>query len=111
MSTDGDLDGALERVLDCARAHLSAVRAAAGDAEDDALWAAYVALNNATLAYDRLLEQTYGEVTPWEVVDELTEDGAEEPDEPAPAGSEAGPDNLRISVRQRRDYLVPEIES
>ena len=104
-----ELERALTRVCEAAREHLAAVLAADaagdGDAGDEAVWAGYVALNNASLAYDRLLEERTGEVTPWEVTEELAvhEDGPlAGPDEPG--------DDLRISVRQRRDYVVPSIE-
>jgi hypothetical protein len=116
VSADSDLDLALERVVDAARAHLRAVRAAGGAVDDDAVWAAYVELNNASLAYDELLEDGYGEVTPWDVADELAVDVsaadlaadlASETD----AGTEGEPDGLRISVRQRRDYMVPRVEA
>jgi hypothetical protein len=106
------LDHALERVVAAARAHLAAVRAAGGTADDAAVWRSYVALNNASGAYDRLLEEAYGEVTPWDT----------EPIEPAGRGAGprlvAGPDRPVgelppdpypgvLSVRQRRDYRVP----
>lgn len=113
MTDDADLELALERVIDSARTHLNAVRAAGGRDDDDAVWSAFVALNNATLAYDQLMEDVYGEVTPWDVVDELFEDGEEDDgaaDEPDDDGAPGG-DDLRISVRQRRDYLVPRIEA
>jgi hypothetical protein len=107
-----DLDLALERVIDAARAHLRAVKAAAGAVDNDAVWAAYVELNNSSVAYDELLEDAYGEVTPWDVADELAVDvttadleGGIEPED------EAEPEELRISVRQRRDYVVPHLEA
>jgi len=106
-----ELERALSRVWEAARQHLEAVLAtdgdADGDADDDAVWAGYVALNNASLAYDRLLEARTGEVTPWEVGEELAVD--EDADARDADGAEAG-DELRISVRQRRDYVVPSIE-
>jgi hypothetical protein len=106
--TDGtELEHALARVCEAARQHLRTVLAADGEADDDDVWADYVALNNASLAYDRLLEERTGEVTPWDVAEELSVDeddigAAGEADEPG--------DDLRISVRQRRDYVVPSIE-
>jgi hypothetical protein len=103
-----ELERALTRVCEAAREHLEAVLAADGDADDDAVWAAYVALNNASLAYDRLLEERTGEVTPWEVGGELTVD--DEGDGGGPDGAEEPGDDLRISVRQRRDYVVPSID-
>lgn len=116
--TDGtELEHALERVCEAAREHLRAVVAADGDPDDDAVWAGYVALNNASLAYDRLLEDRTGEVTPWDVGDELEVDtGDSVADEVSDAvlgpadGAEEPGDDLRISVRQRRDYVVPSID-
>lgn len=106
------LDMALERVVAAARAHLRAVRAAAGEVDDDGVWRAYVELNNASYGYDELLLDTYGEVTPWDV-DEIDPDEADqefgvglggtdgsEPDDPHPRV---------LSVRQRRDYRVPSV--
>ena len=106
--TDGtELEHALARVCEAARQHLRTVLAADGEADDDAVWADYVALNNASLAYDRLLEEQTGEVTPWDVAEELSVDE----DDAGPAGEADDPgDDLRISVRQRRDYVVPSIE-
>src|SRR5262249_1491381 len=95
--------------VDAARAHLRAVKAADGAVDDDAVWAAYVELNNASLAYDELLEDAYGEVTPWDVAEELTvEVEAAEEAEPEAAGE---PDESRISGRQGRDYAVPRVEA
>lgn len=106
--TDGtELEHALARVCEAARQHLRTVLAADGEADDDAVWADYVALNNASLAYDRLLEERTGEVTPWEVAEELSVD--EDDTEAAGEADDPG-DDLRISVRQRRDYVVPSIE-
>jgi hypothetical protein len=112
VSADSDLDLALDRVVDAARAHLRAVKAAGGAVDDDAVWAAYVELNNSSLAYDELLEDAYGEVTPWDVAEELAVD-VTAADLEADVGPEADgePDELRISVRQRRDYVVPRIEA
>ena len=45
-----ELDAALERVLEAARAHLVAVKAAQGRIDDDDVWQAYVNLNNASFA-------------------------------------------------------------
>jgi hypothetical protein len=113
VSADADLDLALERVIDAARGHLRAVKAAGGAVDDDAVWAAYVELNNSSLAYDELLEDSYGEVTPWDVADELTVDVtadlAADTGGDAELAGEGEPVELRISVRQRRDYLVPRL--
>jgi hypothetical protein len=107
-----ELDPALERVVDAAREHLAAVRAAQGRVDDDDVWQAYVALNNASYEYDELLLDAFGEVTPWDVEaidpDEADEhfgvglggvNGAE-PTDPHPRV---------LSVRQRRDYRVPSV--
>ncbi|MEJ3748770.1 hypothetical protein WEI85_36520 [Actinomycetes bacterium KLBMP 9797] len=105
-----ELDAALERVIEAARGHLAAVKAADGRIDDDDVWQAYVDLNNASYEYDELLLDAFGEVTPWDVesidpneLDEglagLGPDGGE-PDDPYPHV---------ISVRQRRDYRVPSV--
>ena len=104
-----ELDAALERVFAAAREHLAAVQAADGRVDDDAVWRAYVALNNASHEYDELMLDTFGEVTPWDVdaIDaaELAE-GAEF--EEAPADD---PYAHVVSVRQRRDYRVPSVSA
>jgi hypothetical protein len=114
VSADTDLELALDRVVDAARSHLAAVRAAGGS-DDDASWAAFVELNNATFAYDELIEDTYGVVTPWDVGAELVVDEAEGEENVTVAEeaeqAAAGPDNVRISVRQRRDYVVPDVDA
>ncbi|GAB1691336.1 hypothetical protein [Krasilnikovia sp. M28-CT-15] len=107
-----ELDKALERVFDAARAHLAAVKAAEGRVDDDEVWQAYVTLNNTSYAYDEQLLDTFGEVTPWDVesidpdeadrrfglgVDGLGGTGASDPYPQV------------ISVRQRRDYRVPSV--
>ncbi|MER7442727.1 hypothetical protein [Micromonospora avicenniae] len=105
----GELDSALERVIDAARRHLSAVIAADGRIDDDDVWQAYVELNNASHAYDERLLDAFGEVTPWDVE-------AIDPDE-ADARFGGATENVEatdpyprvISVRQRRDYRVPSI--
>ena len=114
MSDDqfAQLDVALEKVIAAARAHLAAVKAAEGRIDDDGVWRAYVELNNASYAYDELLLDAFGEVTPWDVdaidPDEadrqfgvgITEDDEEGPEDPYPHV---------VSVRQRRDYRVPSV--
>ncbi|MGI5215205.1 hypothetical protein [Plantactinospora sp. CA-290183] len=107
-----ELDAALERVVETARAHLAAIRGAEGRIDDDAVWQAYVELNNASFDYDERLLDAFGEVTPWDVEaidpEEADErfgvglggvDGAE-PGDPHPQV---------VSVRQRRDYRVPSV--
>ncbi len=107
-----ELDAALERVIESARGHLAAVRAAQGRIDDDGVWQAYVALNNASFAYDELLLDAFGEVTPWDVesIDPDEADrrfgvglGGVDGDEPS------DPHPRVVSVRQRRDYRVPSV--
>jgi hypothetical protein len=106
-----ELDAALDRVAAAAREHLSAVKVAQG-ADDDAVWHAYVALNNASFSYDELLNDVFGEVTPWDL-EQISPEEAEHrlnivtsaeddlpTDDPHPAV---------VSVRQRRDYRVPSV--
>ena len=106
-----ELETALDRVIWSARAHLAAVNAADGAPDDDAVWQAYVALNNASHEYDELLEDVYGEVTPWDLEaitgedDEVPATLISSPD--GPAGHDPHPHV--ISVRQRRDYRVPSV--
>lgn len=105
------VDAALEKVIDALRTHLAAVKAAGGQVDDDNVWNAYVELNNASFAYDDIMLETYGEVTPWDVdlidpesidrhVGTLT-DLAEATD----------PHHKIISLRQRRDYRVPSVSA
>jgi hypothetical protein len=107
-----ELDAALDRVVEAARGHLLAVKAAQGRIDDDDVWQAYVNLNNASFAYDEQLLDTFGEVTPWDV-ESIDPDEADqrfglgvggidgtEADDPYPQV---------LSVRQRRDYRVPSV--
>jgi hypothetical protein len=73
-----------------------------GGADDEVVEAAYRVFNNASAAYDELLFETYDEVTPWQV-DTLDDTDFSE--------SELSGDGMTIAVRQRRDYLVPDIEA
>ncbi|WP_306215463.1 hypothetical protein [Actinoplanes sp. RD1] len=105
-----ELDAALDRVVEAAKQHLAAVKAAQGRVDDDDVWKAYVTLNNASFAYDERLLDAFGEVTPWDVE-------SIDPDEAdarfaATAGALDGsgdPYDQVISVRQRRDYRVPSV--
>ncbi|MCW3842891.1 hypothetical protein ONA70_22590 [Micromonospora yasonensis] len=106
----GELDAALERVIDAARAHLAAVRAAQGRIDDDAVWQAYVALNNASFAYDEQLLDAFGEVTPWDV-ESIDPDEADERFGGAEGVEATDPHPRVISVRQRRDYRVPSVSA
>ena len=110
---NAELDAALERVVEAARAHLAAVKTAAGAIDDDDVWQAYVDLNNASFAYDEKLLDAYGEVTPWDVE-------AIDPEQAdqrlgllgGPDGGTAGdPYERVVSVRQRRDYRVPSVSA
>jgi hypothetical protein len=107
MTDHAELDAALERVITAAREHLTAVKAADGRIDDDAVWQAYVTLNNATHEYDELLLDAFGEVTPWDV--EAIDPA--ETGEPGEAVEEEADDPYEyvVSVRQRRDYRVPSV--
>ncbi|MEH0825371.1 MULTISPECIES: hypothetical protein [unclassified Micromonospora] len=106
----GELDAALERVIDAARAHLTAVRAAQGRIDDDGVWQAYVALNNASYAYDEQLLDAFGEVTPWDV-ESIDPDEADERFGGVEGVEATDPHPAVISVRQRRDYRVPSVSA
>jgi hypothetical protein len=107
-----NLEAALEHVFAAARAHLEAVKAADGERDDDGVWNSYVALNNASHAYDELLNDVYGEVTPWDL-EAISADEIERasvvtsPDSPDDAADDPYPQI--VSVRQRRDYRVPSV--
>ena len=107
-----ELDAALERVIESARRHLAAVRAAQGRVDDDDVWQAYVALNNASHAYDELLLDAFGEVTPWDV-ESIDPDEADERFGVGLGGADgtepADQHPQVVSVRQRRDYRVPSV--
>jgi hypothetical protein len=104
-----ELDAAIERVIVAARAHLTAVKAADGRADDDEVWQAYVDLNNASCEYDELMLDMFGEVTPWDV-EPIDPEGADRhfgADADVVGGDDPHPHV--ISVRQRRDYQVPSV--
>ncbi|GAA3345795.1 hypothetical protein GCM10020358_54210 [Amorphoplanes nipponensis] len=106
-----DLDAALERVIEAAKAHLAAVKAAQGRVDDDDVWQAYVHLNNTSFAYDEQLLEAYGEVTPWDV-ESIDPDEADQRFGGGLGGLDgagADPHPRVISVRQRRDYRVPSV--
>jgi hypothetical protein len=109
-----ELDAALERVIDAAREHLAAVRAAQGRVDDDDVWQAYVTLNNASYEYDELLLDAFGEVTPWDV-EAIDPDEADERFGVGLGGVEGAepsdPHPRVVSVRQRRDYRVPSVSA
>ena len=107
---NAELAAALDTVVEAARAHLAAVQAAQGRIDDDGVWQAYVALNNASFAYDELLLDVYGEVTPWDV-EAIDPDEADRAfaGEVAPGEEPADPHPQVVSVRQRRDYRVPSV--
>jgi hypothetical protein len=109
---NAELDAALDRVVEAARAHLEAVKAAAGRIDDDDVWQAYVNLNNASFGYDEKLLDAYGEVTPWDV-ESIDPDEADQRFGLGPDGFDGAestdPYPQVISVRQRRDYRVPSV--
>jgi hypothetical protein len=106
-----ELDAALERVIGAARDHLAAVKAAEGRVDDDRVWRAYVALNNASYEYDELLLDVFGEVTPWDV-ESIDPDEADQRFGAGLAGGEPeDPYAPVVSVRQRRDYRVPSVSA
>jgi hypothetical protein len=108
----GELDTALERVVTAARHHLAAVKAADGAPDDDAVWRAYVGLNNASHDYDELLNDVFHEVTPWDVEAISDEDSGAIPtmvSTEVNGGTDDDPYPRVISVRQRRDYRVPSV--
>ncbi|MEU6078757.1 hypothetical protein [Micromonospora sp. NPDC047074] len=106
----GELDAALERVIDAARHHLAAVRAAQGRIDDDDVWQAYVALNNASAAYDEQLLDAFGEVTPWDV-ETIDPDEADQRFGAVEGVEPTDPHPRVVSVRQRRDYRVPSVSA
>lgn len=115
MSDDqyAQLDAALEKVVAAARAHLAAVKAAQGRIDDDDVWRAYVALNNASYEYDEQLLDAFGEVTPWDV-DSIDPDEADHAFDLGTDEDEQGasdPHPRVVSVRQRRDYRVPSVSA
>jgi hypothetical protein len=107
-----ELDAALERVVEAAKAHLAAVKAAQGRVDDDDVWQAYVNLNNTSFAYDEQLLDAFGEVTPWDV-ESIDPDEADQRFGAVGGldGAESDPHPRVISVRQRRDYRVPSVSA
>lgn len=110
---NAELDVALDRVIEAARAHLAAVKAAAGRIDDDDVWQAYVDLNNASFAYDEKLLDAYGEVTPWDVESIDPDEADRRFGQVAESGEGSGADPYErvVSVRQRRDYRVPSVSA
>jgi hypothetical protein len=108
----GALDNALERVIAAAREHLAAIKAADGALDDDRVWNSYVTLNNASFVYDQLLLDEYGEVTPWDT-EAIDISGVEvpltEPGQRLGDGRASEPYPAVVSVRQRRDFRVPNV--
>lgn len=106
------VEAALEQMISAARSHLAAVREAKGEVDSDEVWRAYVAFNNAAVAYDEALSSQYGEPLPWEVeaidpdkADKFAADlidSEKEADDPHPRV---------VSVRQRRDYSIPSVSA
>jgi hypothetical protein len=110
---NAELDVALDRVIEAARAHLAAVKAAAGRIDDDDVWQAYVDLNNASFAYDEQLLDAFGEVTPWDVESIDPDEADRRFGQLTEGGGTAGADPYPqiVSVRQRRDYRVPSVSA
>lgn len=110
MPTDAEIDSALDAVIVAARAHLALLRADDRSTEQQVA-RAYVSLNNATVRYDDLLSQAYDEVTPWDVEYLEPEEGADtDAATPPPVSATAAESgSTTICVRQRRDFLVPDI--
>jgi hypothetical protein len=111
---DAGLQAALERVVAAARGHLDAVRAAAGAPDDEAVWLAYVELNNASREYDEMLNDVFGEVTPWDLEPISASDADEtfaavDLEDVEPLADDPYPPVL--SVRQRRDYRIPSVSA
>ncbi|HEY7224052.1 MAG TPA: hypothetical protein VH561_10750 [Micromonosporaceae bacterium] len=105
------IEAALDRLVAAARDHLAAIRAADGAPDDEGVWRAYVALNNAAYAYDDVLNDVYGEVTPFDV-EEITERGGvplRSAHVSVPTLGAVDPYPRVVSVRQRRDYRVPSV--
>ena len=108
-----ELDAALERVVEAAKAHLAAVKAAQGRVDDDDVWQAYVNLNNTSFAYDEQLLDAFGEVTPWDV-ESIDPDEADQRfggGVGALDGADSDAHPRVVSVRQRRDYRVPSVSA
>jgi hypothetical protein len=116
IPTEADLaalDDALEQVIAAARTHLAAIRQTS-ERDDDAVWLAYVALNNTSHAYDHRLNEVFGEVTPWDLeaisADDLDRAGiVTTPESPDQVADDPYP--TVVSVRQRRDYRVPSVSA
>jgi hypothetical protein len=105
-----ELDAALEKVIESARGHLAAVKAAKGRIDDDDVWQAYVTLNNMSFAYDEQLLDAFGEVTPWDV-ESIDPDEADQRFGAGVGGEPTDPHPQIVSVRQRRDYRVPSVSA
>jgi hypothetical protein len=106
------VEAALEEMITTARAHLAAVREAKGEIDSDEVWRAYVAFNNAAVAYDDALSSTYGEPLPWEVEPIDPEKADKFAADLVAAETEVDDPYARvISVRQRRDYHVPSVSA
>lgn len=115
------LEAALERVAAAARDHLvaatehfSVLKTGAGAADDTRVWQTYVELNNASFAYDELLQAILGETTPWNV--EMIDPDqalllADRTGTQAMVPNSDDPHPMVISVRQRRDYRIPSVSA
>jgi hypothetical protein len=106
------VEAALDQMISTARAHLTAVQEAKGEVDSDEVWRAYVAFNNAAVAYDEVLSATYGEPLPWEV-EPIDPDKADKfvNDLVSAEGDANDPYPRVVSVRQRRDYHIPSVSA
>ncbi|HZE38434.1 MAG TPA: hypothetical protein VE172_06435 [Stackebrandtia sp.] len=104
-----DLTAALEAVIAAAREHLAKVRAADGRVDDESVWRAYVSLNNSACVYDEIMRTRYDEVTPFDLEPLEAEEGEAEwaGTEVVDEAVEPDAEPTLVSVRQRRDYVVP----
>lgn len=110
MSTEAQIDAALDAVVTAARNHRAVLRAGSSE---ERVWRAYVALNNATVRYDDLISEVYDEVTPWdceylEAEGEPEIDVSQAPRSAASGGVIVDAGALMVCVRHRRDYVIPE---
>lgn len=108
--TDGSLDtldgpaavrAAADRLGIAVAAHLAAVENRAGE-QDPAVQAAYAELRAAAAAYDDLLFDAHGEVTPFDIAED-EEEGDEDEGEQGPRQIIGPP---RFSVLARWDYTI-----
>ena len=109
--TDGSLDtldgpaaarAAADRLSLAVAAHLSAVENRTGE-QDPAVQAAYAELRAAAAAYDDVLYDAHGEVTPFDIEEEDDDSDVDDDEEGTPREIIGPP---RLSVLARWDYTV-----